>query len=149
MSQTNISESTIMFTDIVGYSAMVGKDESDALSLLDEHNNIIFPIIEENEGQIIKLIGDAIFARFLSAYSSLNAATKIQNILSERNSVSKNNQEINIRIGLHSGKVIEKDNDLFGHDVNLCSRIESMSPSGGIAASAQLVNSITSNDFDG
>lgn len=147
MSQTNISESTIMFTDIVGYSAMVGKDESDALSLLDEHNNIIFPIIEENEGQIIKLIGDAIFARFLSAYSSLNAATKIQNILSERNSVSKNNQEINIRIGLHSGKVIEKDNDLFGHDVNLCSRIESMSPSGGIAASAQLVNSITSNDF--
>ncbi len=93
-----------MFTDIVGYSAMVGKDESDALSLLDEHNNIIFPIIEENEGQIIKLIGDAIFARFLSAYSSLNAATKIQNILSERNSVSKNNQEINIRIGLHSGQ---------------------------------------------
>ena len=147
MVQQNISKSTIMFTDIVGYSSMVGKDESLALNLLDEHNNLIFPIIKEYEGVIIKLIGDAIFARFPSSENSLYAATKIQNILSERNSISQKNRGINIRIGLHSGKVIEKDDDLFGHDVNLCSRIEAISPRGGIAASAQLLDSVDTNDF--
>ena len=52
MGQSNISETSIMFTDIVGYSAMVGKDENKALSLLDEHNKIIFPIIKSNKGEI-------------------------------------------------------------------------------------------------
>ena len=65
-SKTITSKSTIMFTDIVGYSQMVAKDEKWALELLDEHNNIIFPIIKNHDGEIIKLIGDAIFARYLS-----------------------------------------------------------------------------------
>ena len=148
MGQSNISETSIMFTDIVGYSAMVGKDENKALSLLDEHNKIIFPIIKSNKGKIIKLIGDAIFARFPSPLSSVNAATKIQKKLGERNSVSQKDNKIQIRIGLHTGNVIEKDNDLFGHDVNLCSRIESLAPRGGIATSAQLIENLdNSHDF--
>ena len=148
MGQPNISKTSIMFTDIVGYSAMVGKDENKALSLLDEHNNIIFPIIKSNKGEIIKLIGDAIFARFPSSSCSINAATKIQEKLGERNSVSQKDNKIQIRIGLHEGKVIEKDNDLFGHDVNLCSRIESLAPSGGIAVSARLIDNVGgSNDL--
>ena len=131
-----------MFTDIVGYSAMVGKDEEKALSLLDEHNKIIFPIIKSNSGTIIKLIGDAIFARFPSSSNSVNTATKIQSILEERNSISQKDNIIQIRIGLHFGSVIEKDDDLFGHDVNVCSRIESLSPKGSIAASSELINSL-------
>ena len=107
MSESTVSQSTIIFTDIVGYSTMVGKDEKLALSLLEEHNIIIFPIIDSYDGEIIKLIGDAIFARFSSPDNSLDAATKIQTILKERNSVSSDNQKITIRIGLHLGKVIE------------------------------------------
>ena len=53
---------TIMFTDIVGYSAMIGKNESHALKLLDEHTQTIEPIIKSYSGRIIKHIGDAIFA---------------------------------------------------------------------------------------
>ena len=48
-----------MFTDIVGYSKMVGRDESHALKLLDEHNTLISKTIEEHNGHIIKFIGDA------------------------------------------------------------------------------------------
>ena len=117
------------------------------MNLLEEHNILVFPIIEKKSGTVIKLIGDAIFARFPSANSSLNAATKFQTILGERNSISTANQKIIIRVGIHAGTVIEKDDDLFGHDVNLCSRIESISPIGGIAVSTQLVESIKNDRF--
>ena len=69
-----------MFTDIVGYSQMVANDEKGALELLDEHNNIIFPIINNHDGEIIKLIGDAIFARYLSSKNS-NSKSKYGNLI--------------------------------------------------------------------
>ena len=89
--------------------------------------------------RIIKKIGDSIFAEFPDPHASVNTAQKVQTELQKRNSVCNVKDQLQIRIGLHTGDVIRKDNDLFGHDVNLCSRIESISPSGGIAASAELV----------
>ena len=57
MTSDNIYKSTIMFTDIVGYSAMVDKDQNHAMELLSMHDKIIEPIIKENNGRIIKKIG--------------------------------------------------------------------------------------------
>ena len=145
MSSQNISNSTIMFTDIVGYSSMVNKDQKHALDLLDTHDAIIEPIIEKNKGIIIKKIGDAIFAEFESPDKCYDTAISIQNELTKRNLVSQANDYINIRIGLHTGEVIRKDNDLFGHDVNLCSRIESVAMKDSIAASAEFIKQVTSN----
>ena len=53
-----------MFTDIVGYSKMVGKDENHALQLLDKHNKIITESIQKFNGSVVKFIGDAVFAQF-------------------------------------------------------------------------------------
>jgi class 3 adenylate cyclase/TolB-like protein len=145
MSAQNISNSTIMFTDIVGYSAMINKDQKHALDLLDTHDAIIEPIIEKNKGTIIKKIGDAIFAEFESPDKCYNTAVTIQNELTKRNLISQANDYINIRIGLHTGKVIRKDNDLFGHDVNLCSRIESIAMKDSIAASAEFIKQVTND----
>ena len=138
----NISKSTIMFTDIVGYSAIVNKDQDHAMELLTMHDKIIEPIIKNNNGKIIKKIGDSIFAEFLTPEASIKTARNIQITLNERNVLCQPDDIIHIRIGLHSGEVIRKDDDLFGHDVNLCSRIESLSPRGGIAASSDLVQSL-------
>jgi len=131
-----------MFTDIVGYSAMTNKDQEHALELLSTHDSIIEPIISQNDGKIIKKIGDSIFAEFLKPQDSIHAAQKIQSNLKKRNSVCSKQDHIQIRIGLHAGEVIRKDDDLFGHDVNLCSRIESVAPAGDIAASAELIQSL-------
>ena len=146
MSKANISESTIMFTDIVGYSAMVNKDQEHAMELLAMLDQIIEPIIKQNNGKIIKKIGDAIFAEFPDPLGSINTAIDVQSELLSRNTISEANDKIIIRIGLHMGKVIRKDDDLFGHDVNLCSRIESIAPRGGIAASSELVNTIDESE---
>ena len=145
MADSKISHTTIMFTDIVGYSAMINKDQNHALQLLETHDKIIEPIISNYKGTIIKKIGDAIFAEFSDPRSGIDTAIKIQSELKKRNAVSENKDIIQIRIGLHIGDMIRKDDDLFGHDVNLCSRIESIAPRGGIAASNALVNAINDN----
>jgi len=134
--------STIMFTDIVGYSSMISRDETHALNLLSMHDKIIEPILAKHDGLIIKKIGDAIFAEFKTSQDSVEAAKTIQHELKNRNEIMQAKDKIEIRIGLHVGNVIRKDNDLFGHDVNLCSRIESAAPTGGIAASHALIKQI-------
>ncbi len=53
-----------MFTDIVGYSKMVGKDEKHALQLLDAHNQILTTAIDKFGGSVIKFIGDSVFAEY-------------------------------------------------------------------------------------
>ena len=134
-----------MFTDIVGYSSMINENEKHALDLLETHDKLIEPIIESNKGRIIKKIGDAIFAEFNSSDECHKSAISIQQTLYQRNSISKPKDQINIRIGLHNGDVLRRDNDLFGHDVNLCSRIESTATSGTIAASDSFVDSLLVN----
>jgi len=142
MTNSTNQTSSIMFTDIVGYSAMISKDQKHALDLLANHDKIIEPIIDKKGGKIIKKIGDSIFAEFDYALNSSEAAIQIQKELFSRNLVSKPDNQIHIRIGLHTGQYFRKDDDLFGHDVNLCSRIESIAPKGGIAASINLIQSI-------
>ena len=134
-----------MFTDIVGYSSMVSKDEDGAMELLSMHDKIIEPILTDHGGEIIKKIGDSIFVRFKSPREGVETAIKIQKKLKKRNSISDSQNKFQIRIGLHTGSVIEKDNDLFGYDVNLCSRIESIAPRGGIAASIDIIQACKDN----
>ena len=80
-SKSTTRQSAIMFTDIVGYSKMVEKDEVHTLSLLEEHNNILTAIIAKHDGIIIKHIGDAIFAEFSSPEKSCISAIKMQSEL--------------------------------------------------------------------
>ena len=133
----NQYKTAIYFSDIVGYSKMIGDNEELALSLLREHDAISIESIKKYNGIIIKHIGDAIFAKFNFIDDAISASTEIQNNLSHRNQTQKKDKHIKIRIGLHEGNVVEKDNDLFGHNVNLCSRIEGSAIPGSIAISKE------------
>ena len=142
MVESQIKVSSIMFTDIVGYSRMVARDESHALKLLDEHNTLISKSIEGNNGHIIKLIGDSVFAEFPKSGDAANCAIDIQINLIKRNKINSKNERIHIRIGLHMGDVVVKGDDLFGNTVNLGSRIEGVAPADGILISNPVFNAI-------
>ena len=86
MNNTTIS-ATFMFTDIVGYSAIVNKNQSLALELLDKHNEILLPAIEKNNGNIIKHTGDGYFAYFLSASDAVNSAIEFQTKIKNQNEI--------------------------------------------------------------
>jgi TolB-like protein/class 3 adenylate cyclase len=115
----------IMFTDIVGYTAMMGDEEEKAFILLDKNRALQKPLIEAYGGKWIKELGDGVLATFSTISDAVYCAAAIQQ-------GSKNEPELNLRIGIHQGEVIFQDGDVFGDGVNIASRIEALAPSGEI-----------------
>ncbi len=135
---------TFFFSDIVGYSKMIQKDEELAINLLEEHNRLLTKIIDSYDGKVVKFIGDSVFAQFHSPDKACKAGLKIQNNLKERNKLCRQEEQINIRLGIHMGNAVEKDDDLFGHDINIASRIEGICQSGSVFISSSVFENLSS-----
>jgi class 3 adenylate cyclase/cytochrome c-type biogenesis protein CcmH/NrfG len=132
----------IMFTDMVGYSALTQKDEALALKLLEEHRQLLRPLFRQHSGTEIKTIGDAFLVEFNSALDAVQCAAKIQRILRERNVSSRETIKIQIRVGLHLGDVVYREKDVLGDGVNIASRIEPLAKPGGICLSQQVYDQV-------
>lgn len=130
----------IMFTDIVGYTALMGKDEQRAFDLLNKNRQIQKPIIEEFNGNWIKELGDGVMASFKTVSDAVNAAIKIQQACNTA-------KEFQLRIGIHQGEVVIEENDMFGDAVNIASRIQSIAAPGSIFVS-EVVHHNVSNKND-
>ena len=133
-----------MFSDMVGYSRMINKDESQGIKLLEIHNEILSELIDKSNGKIVKFIGDGIFSVFGSAIDAIECSIIIQNHLDKRNSNVDENNKINIRIGIHIGDIVEKNKDLYGEGVNIAARIEPISLTNGIIISEAVYKSTQS-----
>ena len=114
----------IMFTDMVGYSALSQKDEALALELLEEHRQIVREILARFHGTEIKTIGDAFLLEFRSALEAVQCAIEIQRTFAKRNHDVPHERQIELRIGIHLGDVVRRDGDVYGDGVNIASRIE-------------------------
>lgn len=130
-----------MFTDIVGYSAITQRDESLALALLDEHNRILREAIAAHGGQVIKTVGDAFLAEFVSALDAVKAAMAAQTALHQRNATTAG-EPIRIRIGIHLGDVVYREGDVFGDGVNIAARIQSAAAAEGICISGDVAGQV-------
>lgn len=126
----------IMFTDIVGYTALMGNNEQKAFELLRKNREIQKPIIEEFGGRWIKELGDGVMASFPSVSSAVYAAVKIQDSCNQANAFQ-------LRIGIHQGEVVFEDNDIFGDAVNIASRLQAIAPPGEIYVSASVQRDLT------
>ena len=131
-------ETTIMYTDIVGYSKLTGDNQELALEILAEHNKVLFQCTKHYSGEIIKKTGDGVCALFENSSDSIKCAIDIQKDLFKRNKLNIKERQINIRIGIHYGAVVFEENDVFGDGINLSNKIESIAPTGGIAISEDL-----------
>ena len=131
-----------MFTDIVGYSKKIQKDQALTLAALEDHNKIVQKNIESHQGRVVKFTGDGYMAEFASSTTSVKSAIDIQLALKKRNEIEPENRKITIRIGIHTGDVVRENDDLVGDGVNIASRIEGIAPHGGIAISKTVWQSI-------
>jgi adenylate cyclase len=132
----------IMFTDIVGYTALTQSDESRALELLERHNMLLRPIFPKYHGREVKTIGDSFLVEFDSALDASNCAVEIQNVLHNYNSSSEDMWKIKLRIGIHLGDVIHRGSDVLGDAVNIASRIEPIAEPEGICVSQQVYDQV-------
>ena len=138
---------SIMYTDVVGYSKLTGDNQEIALIILEEHNKILNHFTAHYLGKIVKLTGDGLCALFDSPISAIKCAIDIQKALDKRNKLNIQERKIQIRIGIHYGTYIEKDDDVFGDGVNLAKTIEPIAPHGGIAISS-IINDMIWNEND-
>src|SRR5438093_12008306 len=122
----------IMFTDIVGYSALAQRDDRLALELLEKHRELLREIFPRFNGTEIKTIGDGFLVEFNSALEAAQCAIEIQRTLAKRNHDVPSEQRIEVRIGIHIGDVVHRGGDVYGDGVNIASRIESLASAGGI-----------------
>lgn len=131
-----------MFTDIVGYTALMGHDEQKAFELLNKNRQLQKPIIQEYNGRWIKELGDGVMASFNTVSDAVNAAIKIQEACNAA-------KDFQLRIGIHLGEVVFENDDVFGDGVNIASRIQALATPGGIWISEAVHNNVVNkNDID-
>jgi TolB-like protein/class 3 adenylate cyclase/Tfp pilus assembly protein PilF len=132
----------IMFTDMVGYSALSQRDEKLAQELLEEHRRLLREIFPRFNGTEIKTIGDAFLVEFGSALEAAQCAIEIQRTLAKRNADIAPDRRIELKIGVHIGDVVHRGGDVYGDGVNIASRIEPVAGPGGICVSMDVERQI-------
>lgn len=132
----------IMFTDMVGYSALSQRDDKLALELLEEHREILRKIFPKFNGTEIKTIGDAFLVEFQSALEAAECGIAIQRTLAHRNADAPSDRQIQVKIGIHIGDVVHRAGDVYGDGVNIASRIEPLAGAGGICVSMDVERQI-------
>jgi TolB-like protein/class 3 adenylate cyclase/thioredoxin-like negative regulator of GroEL len=118
----------ILFSDVVGYTALMGQDERRAFDVLRRNRAVQRPIIEAHRGRWIKELGDGVMASFHSAADAVHAAVKIQEACGAE-------ADFQLRIGIHLSDVVFEQDDVFGDGVNLAARIQAASAPGTIYVS--------------
>jgi adenylate cyclase len=132
----------IMFTDMVGYSALSQRDSKLAVELLEEHRELLRKIFPRFHGTEIKTIGDAFLVEFNSALEAAQCAIEIQRAIAHRNHDVSADHRIELKIGVHIGDVVHRAGDVYGDGVNIASRIEPLAGAGGICVSMDVERQI-------
>jgi TolB-like protein/Tfp pilus assembly protein PilF len=136
MSDTRVRQlSAIMFTDMVGYTALMQADERKAKAQRDRHRSVLTSSISDHHGDILQYYGDGTLSVFRSAIEAVLCAIRIQTHLQE-------DSWIPIRIGIHTGDIVYDGEGAYGDGVNVASRIESLAPPGGVLISGKVYDEV-------
>lgn len=132
---TNRKLAAVLFADIVGYTALMQSDESLALSKLEQFKQELDTQIPANQGEIIQFYGDGCLCVFNSSVDAITAAQNLQIAFQK-------NDKVPVRIGLNTGDIVLKEGNVFGHTVNVASRVESMGIPGSVLLSSNVQQQI-------
>jgi len=129
----------ILAADVVGYSRLMGANETGTLSALDTlQTDFLNPKISEHQGRIVKQAGDGMLVEFPSVVNAVACATELQRGMRNRNAVVPQDHRIEFRMGVNVGDVIVQGEDIFGDGVNVAARLETIATPGGIMISGSV-----------
>jgi adenylate cyclase len=127
----------IVCADVAGYSRMMGADEAGTHATFKAHRSAIYPIILNHGGRLVKNTGDGFLLEFPSIVGAIEAAVAMQGLMAERNNHIPADRIMQFRMGIHMGDVMADEDEVFGDDVNIAVRLESVAAPGGIAVSGK------------
>jgi adenylate cyclase len=126
----------IVAADVVGYSRLMGRDESGTLARLRKNRSErLDPVLKKYGGRLVKLTGDGALVEFASAVDALSAAIEFQQAMADANGDQPAEAALVFRMGLHLGDLIVDGDDLYGDGVNIAARLEAEAPAGGVVIS--------------
>ena len=126
----------ILSADVVGFSRLMGADESDTLSQLKAHRGeLIDPEIATHHGRIVNTAGDSVLAEFASVVDAVQCAVTIQRTMDDRNRDIPEDRRLTLRIGINVGDVIADGDDIFGDGVNVAARLQALTEPGTVCIS--------------
>jgi adenylate cyclase len=130
----------IVCADIAGYSRMMGADEAGTHAAFKAHRSAIYPIVLNHGGRVVKNTGDGFLLEFPSIVGAIESAIAVQALMAERNNHLPADRVMQFRLGVHMGDVMADEDDVFGDDVNIAVRLETVATPGGVAVSAKAYN---------
>jgi adenylate cyclase len=133
---------TILAADVVGFSKMMGHDETGTLENLKDCRAIIDGGIAEHHGRIFGSAGDSVVAEFSSPVQAVLCANEFQKLLAERNDHYAAEKKMQFRVGVNMGDVIIDGSNLYGEGVNVAARLESIADPGGICLSGKVYEEV-------
>ena len=128
----------IFAADVVGYSKLMAINEKLTLFRLKETRKLTDKIINELHGRIFSTAGDSIMAEFASPVDAVEAAISIQKEVADSISNISDDIRIEFRVGVNLGDIMIQDNNLYGDNVNIAARLESISEPGEICVSEKV-----------
>ena len=133
----------ILAADVVGYSALMERDEAGTFERLRAERKELFePEIARHHGHIFKLMGDGLLAEFGSVVDAVECAVSLQRGLAERNVSVPEAERIHVRIGINLGEVIVDGEDRYGEGVNVAARLEGLANPGGVLVSGAVFDQV-------
>jgi class 3 adenylate cyclase len=133
----------LMAADIAGYSRLVAEDEEETLRRLASYRAVMDDFIAKASGRIFNTAGDAVMAEFPSAVEAVRCAIDVQESLRTRNLAYPPSRQMQFRIGITVGDIVERDGDLLGDAVNISARLEGLAEPGGICVSRSVFEQVS------
>jgi adenylate cyclase len=125
----------IMFTDMVGYTALMQKNEQAAIERRTRHREVFEKTMANHGGKIIQYYGDGTLSIFSSAIHAVTAGLEMQLLF-------RKEPQVPLRIGIHIGDISIDDSGVYGDGVNIASRIESSAVAGSVFISDKVFDEI-------
>src|SRR5262249_9792250 len=132
----------ILSADVFGYSRLMGLDEAGTLALLNDYKSIMTALIAQQRGRVVSAVGDSVLAEFPSPVMAGQTAGENQRRPAERNQKLEPDRQMWFRIGINLGDVIVERDDIYGDDVNIAARLQSMAEPGGILISGTVFDQV-------
>ena len=141
--------SAILSADVKGYSRLMRADEDETVRTLTAYRRAIARLVVKYRGRVVDSPGDNLLAEFGSGLDAVNCAVEIQRELAERNEELPPDRQMEFRIGVNSGDVIQEGDRIYGDGVNIAARVEGLAEGGRASCEPLLASSSILNGETG